>query len=180
MSQLSSPSVLLASIDGWQKVGGCGGWPQSMPCYFCLQQQQPWRPAMEAGRAKDCPTWRHRLSTQTNTALPGQVTKESESLDTDFSPSSDGSLGPASRRQVLLQNVLDCRPHHLFTRSSRMSGCVRRETCDSHRRGFLLTAKAGAKKSGHMRRREGNFAVVTRDDRFRAQTQQHYPRAAVH
>ena len=118
-----------------------------MPCYFCLQQQQPWRPAMVPGRAKDWPTWRHRH------CFPPRPTLRCRAK----SPKRVKALTP-----ILALRAMDhwvrrgggksgCRMfqivarHLLSSSSSRMSGCVRRETCDSRQRGFLLTGPAGAK-----------------------------------
>ena len=103
-------------LTGGRKSGGVDG--QSMlACYFCLQQQQPWRPALcSAVPRHQNPTWRHRHCFPPrhppDQRWRAKSPKESESLDTDFSLSSDGSLGPASRRRKSLQNVLDlsCRP----------------------------------------------------------------------
>ena len=101
------------------------------------------------------------LSTQTNTALPGQVTKESESLDTDFSPSSNGSLGPASRRQVLLQNVPDCRPSSVQSQQQQEQDERLRQPGNMRQPWTWVSAdKASwcekfAPTSGHMREREG-------------------------
>ena len=110
------PTGIRASIDGWQKVGWCG-----RAKHACLLFLFTTAAAVAAGAllSRAAPSKSHvaasallSSSAPTRPTLASQVTKESESLDTDFSLSSDGSLGPASRRRKSLQNVLDlsCRP----------------------------------------------------------------------
>ena len=150
-------------LTGGRKSVGVGVGRKACPAIFVYNSSSRGGRRCRAVPRQHRPTWRHRHCFPPRPTLPSQVTKESESLDTDFSPSSDGSLGPeASRRQVLSCRMFQIAGRHLCTSSSSSSSaCVRRQT---RWRGFLLTGRGCekfARTSGHMR--EGDFAVVRRE-----------------